>query len=172
MNDMLEQISQVDAPPLTASKSSKSRKSNRRDSSKKSSLSRRDSESKKSKHDKHERKVKKRQSRAVSVSTSSSGSGSSNNDEDEDELPNSCSAKVKNCLFFTREDDGKSKVIADEKIGELSQGKLGEQELMDQKWDDFKGDVSMKTLISQLDTSIKRRRRLYYTDDETENARI
>ena len=43
---------------------------------------------------------------------------------------------------------------------------------MNHRWDDFKGDVSMKTLINQLDTAIKRRRRLYYHEDPEENARI
>lgn len=37
---------------------------------------------------------------------------------------------------------------------------------------DFKGDVSMKTLINKLDLAIQRKRRLYYHEDETENARI
>lgn len=43
---------------------------------------------------------------------------------------------------------------------------------MNHQWADFKGDVSMKTLINQLDTAIKRRRRLYYHEDPEENQRI
>ena len=43
-----------------------------------------------------------------------------------------------------------------------------EQEFLDQDWNDFKGDVSMKTLMDKLDRAIKRRRRLYISDDPEE----
>lgn len=43
---------------------------------------------------------------------------------------------------------------------------------MDMDWGEFKADVSMKTLISDLDKAIKRRMRLYISEDETETAKI
>lgn len=36
------------------------------------------------------------------------------------------------------------------------------------KWDEFKGDVSLKQLITQLDKGIKRRMRLIISSDEAE----
>lgn len=43
---------------------------------------------------------------------------------------------------------------------------------MDADWSDFKGDVNMKTLINTLDRAIKRRRRLYISDEEAETEYI
>ena len=43
---------------------------------------------------------------------------------------------------------------------------------MDQDWSEFKTDVSMKTLISELDKAIKRRMRLYLSDDQAEKDKI
>ena len=43
---------------------------------------------------------------------------------------------------------------------------------MDQDWSEFKSDVSMKTLINELDKSIKRRMRLYISDDPAEKDKI
>ena len=40
-----------------------------------------------------------------------------------------------------------------------------EQLLYDADWSEFKEDVSMKTLVNTLDRAIKRRRRLYISDD-------
>ena len=54
-------------------------------------------------------------------------------------------------------------------IGELTKP---EKELMEQDWGEFKSDVSMKQLINQLDRAIKRRHRLYLSDDPEESARI
>ena len=47
-----------------------------------------------------------------------------------------------------------------------------EQQFLDQDWNDFKGDVSMKTLMDKLDRAIKRRRRLYLSDDDAETESI
>lgn len=57
----------------------------------------------------------------------------------------------------------------DEDIGELTEK---EQLLMDADWSDFKEDVSMKTLVNTLDRSIKRRRRLYLSNDDLETEYI
>ena len=43
---------------------------------------------------------------------------------------------------------------------------------MDHEWAEFKSDVSMKTLINELDKSIKRRMRLYISDDVAEKEKI
>ena len=43
---------------------------------------------------------------------------------------------------------------------------------MDADWSDFKNDVSMKTLVNTLDRSIKRRRRLYKSNDDFETEYI
>ena len=43
---------------------------------------------------------------------------------------------------------------------------------MDQDWSEFKADVSMKTLINDLDKAIKRRMRLYLSDDTEETERM
>jgi hypothetical protein len=61
------------------------------------------------------------------------------------------------------------KTIAEEELGEI---KEKERALMEQDWSAFKTDVSMKTLINQLDKAIKRRMRLYISDDEAERERI
>ena len=61
------------------------------------------------------------------------------------------------------------KTVAGEKLTDLTEH---EQRLMDQSWDDFKGDVSMKQLIADMDKAIKRRRRLYYSDNPAEQDKI
>jgi len=59
--------------------------------------------------------------------------------------------------------------IANKKLGKLT--KL-EKELFKSDWSEFKADVSMKNLINALDKSIKRRRRLYISDNPEETERI
>ena len=55
---------------------------------------------------------------------------------------------------------------------ELTDVSEAEQQFIDQDWKDFKEDVSMKTLIDKLDRAIKRRRRLYISDDPEETKKI
>ena len=43
---------------------------------------------------------------------------------------------------------------------------------MDADWSEFKNDVSMKTLVNTLDRAIKRRRRLYISNDDIETEYI
>jgi len=43
---------------------------------------------------------------------------------------------------------------------------------MKHDWSEFKGDVSMKTLIQDMDRSIKKRRRLYISKNEEEMTEI
>ena len=43
---------------------------------------------------------------------------------------------------------------------------------MKEDWSNFKEDVSMKTLINTLDRAIKRRRRLYISNDKEESLYI
>ena len=59
--------------------------------------------------------------------------------------------------------------IVEQDMGEFTEK---EQMLMDADWSDFKNDVSMKTLVNTLDRAIKRRRRLYISDDPTETEYI
>ena len=73
------------------------------------------------------------------------------------------------CWYSSDVSDRDVKTIGDEPLGELTDG---ERKLLDQSWDDFKGDVSMKNLINDLDKSIKRRMRLYISDNDEENLRI
>lgn len=58
---------------------------------------------------------------------------------------------------------------ADDELGELTEA---ERELMAEDWSEFKTDVSMKTLINKLDKGIKRRYRLYYSDDPEEMEKL
>ena len=62
-----------------------------------------------------------------------------------------------------RSNEDKYKTIADEEIKNLSPE---EEELMEEDWERFKGDVSMKQLITSIDRAIKRRRRLYISKSE------
>lgn len=59
--------------------------------------------------------------------------------------------------------------IANKKLGKLTKK---EKELFKSDWSEFKADVSMKNLINALDKSIKRRRRLYISDNPEETERI
>ena len=52
--------------------------------------------------------------------------------------------------------------ISDLKLADVTHA---EQLFIDQEWNEFKEDVSMKTLIDKLDRGIKRRRRLYISKD-------
>ena len=52
--------------------------------------------------------------------------------------------------------------ISDLKLADVTEA---EQLFIDQEWNEFKEDVSMKTLIDKLDRGIKRRRRLYISKD-------
>ena len=52
--------------------------------------------------------------------------------------------------------------ISDLKLADVTEA---EQIFIDQEWNEFKEDVSMKTLIDKLDRGIKRRRRLYISKD-------
>ena len=54
------------------------------------------------------------------------------------------------------------KTIANKKLGKLT---AEEKELMKHDWKEFTGDVSKQNLINSLDKAIKRRRRLYISDD-------
>ena len=74
-----------------------------------------------------------------------------------------------NRCWYSREDDAGAHVIADEELGDLT---VGESILMNQTWSEFKGDVSMKTLINNMDTCIKRRRRLYTHENPNEEQLI
>ena len=56
----------------------------------------------------------------------------------------------------------KLKTIANKKLGKLT---AEEKELMKHDWKEFTGDVSKQNLINSLDKAIKRRRRLYISDD-------
>lgn len=47
-----------------------------------------------------------------------------------------------------------------------------EKELNNEDWRDFKEDVSMKTLINEIDKTIKRRRRLFIADTEEGEEKI
>ena len=67
------------------------------------------------------------------------------------------------------EDERNVFTIVDQELGELSKK---EQKLMDADWSEFKNDVSMKTLVNTLDRAIKRRRRLYISNDDIETEYI
>lgn len=55
--------------------------------------------------------------------------------------------------------------ISDLKLADVTEE---EQKFVELEWKEFKEDVSMKTLIDKLDRGIKRRRRLYISDDPAE----
>ena len=67
------------------------------------------------------------------------------------------------------QEENKHRTIQDEDLGKLSKA---EKEMMKVDWSEFKDDVSKKQLISQIDKAIKRRHRLYISDDPEEAKRI
>jgi len=71
--------------------------------------------------------------------------------------------------WYSRDETSGVKTIAQEDLGELTKE---EKELTEEQWSDFKSDVSMKSLIKQIDDSVKRRRRLYYHEDADETAKM
>ena len=71
----------------------------------------------------------------------------------------------RNCCFCKKRKDRNVYTISDIELTDVTEE---EQQFLDQDWNDFKSDVSMKTLMDKLDRAIKRRRRLYVSDDEKE----